>query len=151
MNIRRRRNRKIPPLNMAAMPDLIFTVLFFFMIVTNMRTETQRLTLEVPEGKELTKATHKRAIVNLYIGTDEKGNTRIQIKDRIVSPEMVGRYIQDIYNKMSSEDRELFVVNIKADKNTPMGIISDVKQELRKAGALKIRYNATEAANGIRQ
>lgn len=129
---------------MASMPDLIFTVLFFFMIVTHMRTETAKVRLEVPQGTELTKATKKRTITNLYIGRDDKGETRIQIGERIVPLEMLGSVVTAVRNKMNDEDIELHTINIKADRDTPMGVITDVKQELRKAGALNIRYSAVE-------
>lgn len=144
MKIRRRKHRNVPSLNMASMPDLIFTVLFFFMIVTHMRTETPKVGMKVPEGKELTKPARKRAITNLYIGTDNNGTTRIQIGEHFVTMDMVGNYIQSIYSSLSDEDRELYTINIKADRYIPMGVITDVKQELRKAGTLNIRYSATE-------
>lgn len=144
MKIRRKRRHDTPTLNMASMPDLIFTVLFFFMIVTHMRTETAKVRLEVPQGTELTKATKKRTITNLYIGRDDKGETRIQIGERIVPLEMLGSVVTAVRNKMNDEDIELHTINIKADRDTPMGVITDVKQELRKAGALNIRYSAVE-------
>lgn len=144
MKIRRKRRHDMPTLNMASMPDLIFTVLFFFMIVTHMRTETAKVRLEVPQGTELTKATKKRTITNLYIGRDDKGETRIQIGERIVPLEMLGSVVMAVRNKMNDEDIELHTINIRADRDTPMGVITDVKQELRKAGALNIRYSAVE-------
>lgn len=144
MKIRRKRRHDTPTLNMASMPDLIFTVLFFFMIVTHMRTETAKVRLEVPQGTELTKATKKRTITNLYIGRDDKGETRIQIGERIVPLEMLGSVVTAVRNKMNDEDIELHTINIRADRDTPMGVITDVKQELRKAGALNIRYSAVE-------
>ncbi|MBO5233590.1 MAG: biopolymer transporter ExbD [Prevotella sp.] len=144
MKIRRKRRHDMPTLNMASMPDLIFTVLFFFMIVTHMRTETAKVRLEVPQGTELTKATKKRTITNLYIGRDDKGETRIQIGERIVPLEMLGSVVTAVRNKMNDEDIELHTINIRADRDTPMGVITDVKQELRKAGALNIRYSAVE-------
>ncbi len=144
MKIRRNRRHDMPTLNMASMPDLIFTVLFFFMIVTHMRTETAKVRLEVPQGTELTKATKKRTITNLYIGRDDKGETRIQIGERIVPLEMLGSVVTAVRNKMNDEDIELHTINIRADRDTPMGVITDVKQELRKAGALNIRYSAVE-------
>lgn len=147
IQIRKRRHRTVPVLNMASMPDLIFTVLFFFMIVTHMRTESVKVHVTVPEGKELNKATNKRTVTNLYIGTDRNGNTRIQIGERIVPLDRVGSAILAISNSLSDEDRDLYTVNIKADRDTPMGIVTDVKQELRKAGALNIRYSASESGS----
>lgn len=118
------------------MPDLIFTVLFFFMCITHMRNETPRLAIETPEGKELTQPSSKRSVVNLYIGTDKKGQTRLQVGNNIVSVQQLGRALAS-----AGEDA---IINIRADKSTPMGVVSDVKQELRRCGLLNIRYNATE-------
>jgi biopolymer transport protein ExbD len=126
------------------MPDLIFTVLFFFMIVTHMRSETPIMKIEVPQGTELTKPQHRRYITNLYIGSDKQGNSRIQIGNAFVPIEQVGTVIQTLRNRINDDDRPYYVVSIRADKNTPMGVITDVKEELRRVGALKIRYNATE-------
>lgn len=144
MNIRRRKQHKVPSLRLTSMPDLIFTVLFFFMIVTHMRTETEQLKVEVPEGKELTKPSNKRLVTNLYIGTDKDGNTRIQIGNHIIPKEEVGHVIASLRNRLPDEDADVYTVNIRADKGTPMGVVTDVKQELRKIGALNIRYSAVE-------
>ena len=144
IRIRRHKRRTVPTLNMASMPDLIFTVLFFFMIVTHMRSESPRLQLDTPTGKELTKPTNRRNIANLYIGKDAKGTVKIQVGDKIVPLQQVGAALLDMRNKLQIDDPEQFVVNIRADKNTPMGTVADVKQELRKFGLLSIRYNATE-------
>ena len=141
----------MPRLNMASMPDLIFTVLFFFMTVTHMRNETPRLSIETPEGKELTQPKNKRTLINLYIGTDKQGNTRVQVGDKVSAAITNSDGIPEGWNMPLfggmevGEFSEDVVVNIRADKNVPMGIVSDVKQELRKRGFLNIRYNATES------
>lgn len=144
MKIRRKKHHSVPTLNMASMPDLIFTVLFFFMIVTHMRTETPQLRIDTPEGQELTKATRKRMITNLYVGTDNTGATRIQIGNAIVPMEKVGSVIQALRQRMPEEDVNMHTINIRADKDTPMGVITDIKKELRQVGALNIRYSAVE-------
>ena len=131
-------------LNLASMPDLIFTVLFFFMIVTHMRTESPKMKIDIPDGKELTKAEHKRSITNLYIGTDRNGVSHIQIGEKFVAVEEVGAAVINIKKRLNDEEQDLFTINIRADKSTPMGVVSDVKQELRKAGGLNIRYSAME-------
>jgi biopolymer transport protein ExbD len=45
---------------------------------------------------------------------------------------------------MSEEDQQHMTVSIRADRDVPMGIIADVKQELQKAFALRINYSASE-------
>ena len=134
---------------MAAMPDLIFTVLFFFMIVTHMRDVDPKVQYNVPQGTELTKEVNKRGLVYIFIGkpVDAQGRvlsdeTRIQMGDRYVTVADIGSEIAKERNRLSEEDRQHLTVTIRADRDTEMGIINDVKQELRKAGALNINYSA---------
>lgn len=65
-----RDRRQMPQLNTASLPDLIFTVLFFFMVVTHMRTVTLKVSFRVPQGTELTRLTKKTAVSYIYIGRD---------------------------------------------------------------------------------
>ncbi len=148
----RETRHEVPGLNMAAMPDLIFTVLFFFMIVTHMRVVKPMVQTQVPQGTELEKA-RKAGMVYLYIGKpiNEQGevtgdDTKLQLNDRYVSISELGRAINEERQKMSEDDRQHMVVSIRADRNTEMGIINDVKQELRKAGALSINYSAAHSS-----
>ncbi len=146
----RESHREVPGLNMAAMPDLIFTVLFFFMIVTHMREVKPLVRYNVPQGTELEKA-RKSGMVYLFIGkpvnaqgevTD--GESRIQVNDRYVTLEELGNAINAERAQMSEDDRQHLVISIRADRDTEMGLINDVKQELRKVGALNINYSATK-------
>ena len=129
---------------MASIPDLIFTVLFFFMIVTHMRNETVKVNLQVPQGTEVTKFSNKFSTINIYIGRNHYGDTQIQVNDRMCSLEQVGALVQEFRSHLSEENQENLIVNLRADRNTDMGIVNDIKKELRNAGALTIRYSATE-------
>ncbi len=144
LNIRRKKQRQVPGLNMTSMPDLIFTVLFFFMIVTHMRNETVKVDLSVPEGTEVSKPATKRSIINIYIGTDARGVTRIQVNENLCDIKDVNDRVREYRSSLSEETQEEMVVNIRADRETPMSIINELKTELRKADALKIRYSALE-------
>ena len=131
------------------MPDLIFTVLFFFMLVTHMRDVDPKVHYDVPQGTELTKEVGKSGLVYIFIGkpVDAQGRivsdeTRIQMGDRYVTVAEIGNEIAKERNEMSEDDRQHLTVTIRADRDTEMGIINDVKQELRKAGALNINYSA---------
>ena len=142
-------NREVPGLNLAALPDLIFTVLFFFMIVTHMRDVTPKVHYEVPQGTEVEKA-RQAGIVYLFIGKPVNGQgdvvggeSRIQVNDRFVTLDELGAAIEQERSQMSEENRQHMVVSIRADRGTQMGLINDVKQALRKAGALNINYSAT--------
>ena len=158
---RRRRRQDVPALNTASLPDLIFTVLFFFMIVTHMRQVTLKVQYQVPAGTELTKLTKKSAVTYIYIGNrgerreereerreergerrEKRGETCIQMNDKLVSVDEVQDYVVAERNSMSPDDAAAMTVSIKADRQVPMGIITDVKQALRKANALRINYSA---------
>jgi biopolymer transport protein ExbD len=145
----RKREREVPGLNTAALPDLIFTVLFFFMIVTHMRQADLKVQYKVPQGTELDRLTHKQTAQYLYIGPASKElqptlgtGTLIQLNDRIVTIDELRDLLIVQRQQMSDEDCEQMVVSIRADKNTDMGIIADVKQALREANALRISYAA---------
>ena len=140
---RRERSRSVPSLNVASLPDLIFTVLFFFMIVTHMRDDDVKVHYQVPQGTELQKLQRKSSVVHLYIG--RVGNeTRLQIGDHLVALDEVGDLLVAERNRMTPEDAQRMTVSIKADRDTPMGVIADVKRALQQVYALKVNYAATE-------
>ena len=134
----------VPSLNVASMPDLIFTVLFFFMIVTHMRSDEVKVRLEVPAGSEVKKLAGHPAIVNIYIGKVEGSKWAVQLNGDIVSPKQIPARISEIRGKLSPENAERLTVSLRADRHAPMGIVNDVKQALQKSYALKINYSATE-------
>lgn len=151
MSLFNRRRREVPMLNTAALPDLIFTVLFFFITVTHMREVTLKVKYRVPEGTELTKLVKKSAVTYIYIGkpADEMRNTvgdgtRIQLNDKYANVDDVTDYVAEERRRMSPEDAKAMSVSIKADRETEMEIMSDVRQALRRAGALRINYSATQ-------
>lgn len=139
-----RRRHGVPSLNVASMPDLIFTVLFFFMIVTHMRSDEVKVRLEVPAGHEVKKLAGHPAIINIYIGKSQKDVWQVQLNGDLVSPAEIPALISDIRSKLSAENAERLTVSLRADRHAPMGLVSDVKQALQKSYALKINYSATE-------
>lgn len=149
MSLFRRTRREVPQLNTAALPDLIFTVLFFFITVTHMREVTLKVKYRLPAGTELTRLTKKSAVTYIYIGKPTKemrpsagDRTRIQINDKYADVPAVVDYVAGERSRMSPEDARAMSVSVKADKDTEMGVISDVRQALRQAGALRISYSA---------
>ena len=147
----RKKSHEVPGLNTSSLPDLIFSVLFFFMIVTHMRQVTLKVECRMPEGKHLTRLTKKSAVSHIYIGKptkDQQGKvgagTQIQLNDKFATAPEVMDYVSAEKKRMSPEDQKLMTVSIKADRETKMGVITDVKQALREAKALKISYSAVE-------
>lgn len=151
MSIFRRRSHDIPELNTASLPDLIFTILFFFMLVTHMRKVAVKVKYQVPQGTELTKLVKKTAITYLYIGKpmSETGQLAgdslcIQMNDKLVDVAEIKSYLVKERATMAAEDKKQMSVSIRADKETPMGRIIDIKQSLREANVLNVNYAATK-------
>ena len=139
-SIFRRSSHEMPGLNLASMPDLIFTVLFFFMIVTHMRHDDVKVQYEVPAGTEVRKLEQKASVVNLYIGKDQ----RIQVNGQLTDLSHLSSVIEAQRRKMDAENAEHLTISMKADRQTPMGLISDVKKQLQKSFALRVNYSGRE-------
>lgn len=143
-------SHEVPGLNTASLPDLIFTVLFFFMIVTHMQKVAVKVKYRTPQGTELTRLTKKSAVSYIYIGRPNAGmrqaygnGYRVQLNDKFASPAEVADYVSAERDRMSPEDQQQMTVSIKADRGTQMQLINDVKQALRQAKAYRINYSAT--------
>ena len=139
----------MPELNTSSLPDLIFTMLFFFMIVTTMREVTLKVQFQTPAATELEKLEKKSLVTFIYIGKPTQelqakmgAETRIQLNDRFADVSEVQDYIYQERELMNESDQPFMQVSIKADKDTKMGIITDVKQALRQSYALNISYSA---------
>ncbi len=143
-----KKKREMPEMNTSSLPDLIFSFLFFIMMVTTMREVTLRVRFVKPAGTQLEKLEKKSAVSFIYVGppTDNLraqygSSTRIQLNDRYAEPREVMDFIYQ--ERQSMSDQTAQVVSIKADVKTQMGYITDIKEVLRKSWALKVNYSAT--------
>ncbi|MCD7969644.1 MAG: biopolymer transporter ExbD [Alistipes sp.] len=134
----------------ASLPDVIFMILFFFMVSTTMREQDLLVRFTLPEATEVQKLEKKQLVSYIQIGEPSTPAlraqfgtaARIQLNDSYKTPQDILEFIASERDKLSEADRAAMTVAIKADQNTLMGVITDVKQELRKANALKISYAA---------
>ncbi len=147
--IRKKDKRDTPGLATTSLPDIIFILLFFFMAVTSMKEVTYKVRVTPPSATEIQKLENKSLVRYIYIGEpmreyrEQYGTTtRIQLNDQFADVNEIEPFITLERSAMKEEDQNVMTVSIKADKETKMGIITDVKQELRNAYALKIIYQA---------
>jgi biopolymer transport protein ExbD len=145
---KRKESREMVEMNTSSLPDLIFTILFFFMMVTTMREVTLKVKFVVPQGTELEKLEKKSVVSYIYVGppTDQLraqmgSGTRIQLNDRYAEPREVMDFVQAERQGMQNQTEQ--IISIKADKGTQMGYITDIKEVLRKSWALKLNYSAS--------
>ena len=146
--------REMPALNTSSLPDLIFTLLFFFMIVTTMREVTLKVQINLPVGTELEKLEKKSLVTFIYIGepnAEYRGKmgteSRIQLNDSYAEVDQIGDFVFQERSNMNESDRGKMTVSLKVDEKTKMGIVTDVKNALRKASALKINYSSKKKDN----
>jgi biopolymer transport protein ExbD len=144
----RKKKKGMPAVNTAALPDIVFMLLFFFMVTTTMReTSLQIDTPRLPSALEVKKLEHKSLVTTIYVGKakDTKYGTsfnRIQLNDKIATAEEVPAFIINARSKVSEEEVPFMTTSIKADKECSVGTIVDVRLKLRDVNALKISYSA---------
>ena len=133
--------------------DIVFMFLFFFMVTTQMRSSEVKVRVKLPEATEIAKLERKDLASYIYIGAPTAQyqgqygtETRIQLNDSFKTTNDIRDFIAAVRDAMSEADRQLMQVSLKADEDARMGIITDVKQELRRCSALKIMYAARRAA-----
>ena len=146
----KKRGKATPVISTASLPDIIFILLFFFMVVTVMRETERMVDVTVPKATELEKLQRKSLVSYIYIGPPIKKYAKIlgtapqiQLEDAFATKEDIGQFIEKIRTETDEKLIPLLTTSLRVDRKVTMGIVSDVKQELRKANALKINYSAT--------
>ncbi len=149
--IRKDRERETPALSTSSLPDIIFMFLFFFMAVTTMKEVTFKVRVLPPMASEAEKLENKSLTRYIYVGKPMEelkktfgSETRIQLGDAFADVSELQKFVINERSAMKEEDQPLLTVSIKADKDTKMGIVNDIKKELRNASALKIIYAAAK-------
>ncbi len=141
----------VPEINTGSMSDIIFMLLFFFMVITTMRESTLFVRINPPGASEIQKLEKKALVSFIYIGKPMKEfqakvgtEPHIQLNDQFAEPRNIAEFIEAERAKRDEIDRQMMSVCLKVDKETKMGIVTDVKQELRNVGAFKIVYATAE-------
>ena len=137
-----------PPISTASLPDIVFMLLFFFMVTTVMRETTLFVQVTIPKATEIKKMEKKSLVSYIYIGSpvirmQELHGTapRIQLDDSFAKVSDIQEFIVQERDAKDEKEIPYMTTSIKADETVKMGIVTDVKQELRKANALKINYS----------
>ncbi len=137
-----------PAISTASLPDIVFMLLFFFMVTTVMREVTLLVENKKPMATEIKKLEKKNLVTYVYIGKPKKRlqatvgkEPRVQLNDSFARLAEIKPFIIEERTAINEAERPLMTVSIKSDEEVKMGLISDVKQELRKAEALKLNYS----------
>jgi biopolymer transport protein ExbD len=150
---RKKGSKELPPISTASLPDIVFMLLFFFMVTTTMREVTYMVKITLPSATELTKLEKKSLVSYIYVGEPlpQYQKTfgvapRIQLNDQFANVADIQDFIITEREARNEAERNMMITSLKVDENTTMGIITDIKQELRKSAALHINYSSRQRA-----
>ncbi|MEH0154942.1 biopolymer transporter ExbD [Limibacter armeniacum] len=132
----------------SALPDIIFMLLFFFMVTTVMRESDLLVKNSLPNASQLTKLEKKSLVSTIYIGAPKDTRRygtepRIQVNDVLVEPDQIPLFVMQEKDKLSETERDKITMSLKVDREAKMGIVNDVTQKLREVNALKVNYSAS--------
>jgi len=149
-----KKEKRTAPVSASSTSDIVFMLLFFFMVTTQMRETENKVIVKIPEASEVVKLERKDLASYINVGMPIKSlqsqygtDSRIQLNDSFKTVADIRDFIAAERESMNENDRQFMTVNIRADVNTRMGIITDIKQELRRCSALKIMYVASKSAD----
>ena len=145
-----KKEKRQPAISTASLPDIVFMLLFFFMVTTVLRQGDILVKQEMPSASQLQKIERKSLVSHIYIGkpkqTDRYGSEpRVQINDVLAQPLDIPRWVENEKADLPPADRDLIKISMKVDKDAKMGIVTDVEQQLRKAEARSILYSAVQS------
>jgi biopolymer transport protein ExbD len=140
-----------PGISTASLPDIVFMLLFFFMTATTMKDSDLKIDNVLPKANQTAKLHKKQYIMYIYAGkpSERYRNTlgasdRIQMGDKIAQVSEIRNFIITERASRNSEDEKYLTASLKIDKNVKMGLVQDIKQELRKVEQLKVNYTTTQ-------
>ena len=149
--MKKKGEREVPAMSTTSLPDVVYIILFFFMLSTSMRDQELMVRYKLPEATEVQKLEKKNLVSYIHIGVpvphmQAKYGTAplIQLNDSFKTTKDILDFAAAERDQLSEVDRASMTICLKADGNTKMGIIADVKQELRRANALKISYASSK-------
>ncbi len=148
---KKKKGGDLPAISTASLPDIVFMLLFFFMVATVMRDSTLMVDNRLPAADQIHKLNKKDRVMYIYAGKPSNSykskygtSARIQLNDKFATVNEVGAFILAERASKRQELQNVLTVALKVDGETNMGLISDIKQELRKVNALKINYTTRQ-------
>ncbi len=146
---RKKDSGELPQISTASLPDVVFMLLFFFMVTTTMREVSYMVHIKLPSATELSKLEKKSLVSYIYVGEPLQQYqktfgiaSRIQLNDQFANVADIQDYVIVERESRNEADRPFMITSLKVDENTKMGIVTDIKQELRKSAALHINYSS---------
>jgi len=150
---KKKRGVGMPAISTASLPDIVFILLFFFMVITKMRETELKVAVVVPTATELEKLEQKTSVHFIYIGRPQKrfqsiyGTApRIQLGDKFAKVSELPLFVESHKQTVQPNLRNRITSSLRVDGAITMGIVQDVKTQLRKIGQLRVNYASRKRA-----
>jgi biopolymer transport protein ExbD len=148
---RKKGKAEIPQVSTGSLSDLVFILLFFFMVISTMRESQLLVKVVTPRATEVHKIERKSLVSNIYIGpplnTHALGTSpRIQLNDQISDINEIQAFILAEREARNEADVPFLTTSLRVDRTVRMRIVTEVKQELRQVGAFRLNYSTSKAA-----
>ena len=150
MRFKRRHSHTEPAINTASLPDIVFMLLFFFMVVTKLKKDDVKVLVSMPNASESIKLEQKHNGAYIHVGkpidTVLYGSAyRVQVNDEFIDPSNLTHWIQEDMKRLPKSSVSNYAVALRADADVPMQLIIQIKQALRAANALQLIYSTQNA------
>lgn len=149
---KKKKGGALPAISTASLPDIVFMLLFFFMVATVMRQNTLKIENNLPFADQVEKLDKKDLVMYIYAGKPSENykqygsETRIQLNDDFADVKDIAAFIAAERASKREELIPFLTTALKVDSEANMGLIGDIKQELRKVNALKINYTTKKGS-----
>lgn len=144
---KKKKDGGLPPISTASLPDIVFMLLFFFMVATVIKEDNLLIENKLPSANQIEKLDKQSPISYIYMGKPNEQyqatygkEARIQLNDKFADVTQIKDFIASEVGLLAEADKKKIIVALKVDSEANMGVVTDAKQELRKANALKINY-----------
>ena len=149
----KKKSGDMPAISTASLPDIVFMLLFFFMVATTMKDSDLMIENKLPKADQTSKLFKKEYVMYIYAGKPSEryqstygSNPRIQLNDRLSNANEIQSFVTSERAARNSDAEPYLTASLKIDKNVKMGLVTDIKQELRKAEQLKVNYTTTQGS-----
>lgn len=144
----KKKPKPLPAVSTASLPDIVFMLLFFFMVTTVLREQDLLVEQKIPQATQLQKLQNKTLISYIFIGKPKNtglygSEPRIQANDVLIGTPDIVQWVNQERDLLAEADRGLITISMKVDRDVKMGPVSDVQTELRNADARRVLYAST--------
>lgn len=147
----KKKSGDMPAISTASLPDIVFMLLFFFMVATTMKDSDLLIENQLPKADQTAKLFKKDYVMYIYAGKPTEryaqtygSNPRIQLNDKLATPAEIQSFVAVERASRNSDAEPYLTASLKIDKDVKMGLVSDIKLELRKAEQLKVNYTVSQ-------